>query len=156
MSLPTRPNPIAFVVLLGAMFGVVTFFANSRADDAPKPTEAAQAADPVKKTDLTLEEFMRRKLDASNQILEGLTTDDMPMVVAGARKLHEMSVAERWRVSNDPLYRQFSADFRETTLGLIKAAEEGNADRAAMKWMDATMSCLDCHRFVRGAKVAAR
>ena len=101
-----------------------------------------------------LRNFMRKNLAASKKILEGLTTDDLDLVESGARKLHELSSAERWRVSNDPIYRQFSGDFREITQQLIKASEEGNADRAAMKWMDATISCLDCHRFVRGMHVA--
>ncbi|MCA9053584.1 MAG: hypothetical protein KDA75_07090 [Planctomycetaceae bacterium] len=125
--------------------------AGGTADDKARPEAKADDAPPAA---TELQAFMRKKLEASNQILEGLTTDDLGMVKDGARQLNELSRAERWRVSNDPIYRQFSGDFRETTQQLIKAAEDGNADRAAMKWMDATISCLDCHRFVRGMHVA--
>ena len=126
------------------------------ADDPAKPLAAEQSKPtPEAAKQSELRDFMRQKLEASNDILEGLTTDDLELVKSGARKLHELSSAERRRVSNDPLYRQFSGDFREITQQLIKAAEDGNADRAAMKWMDATMSCIDCHRFVRGMHVAA-
>ena len=150
--LTARPGRWSLAVLTGAT--TVTLWVLSvggTADDKPKPAARADDA-PLAATEL--QAFMRKKLEASNQILEGLTTDDLGMVKDGARQLNELSRAERWRVSNDPIYRQFSGDFRETTQQLIKAAEEGNADRAAMKWMDATISCLDCHRFVRGMHVA--
>ena len=37
---------------------------------------------------------------------------------------------------------------------LVEAAEKKNMDRAALKWMDATLSCIDCHKFARGIRVA--
>ena len=128
------------------------------ADDQPKPAEPPAAkpqpgtAPIARNTELRV--FMRKKLAASNKILEGLTTDDFELVKAGANELNQISTAERWFVTTDPVYRQFSGEFREITQQVIKAAEAGNADRVAMKWMDATISCLDCHRFVRGMHVA--
>ena len=104
--------------------------------------------------DLPLKDYMRLKLEASNKVLEGLCVNDPAMVKEGAIKLNEMSRSERWRVSNDAMYRQFSGDFRGITQQLIDAAKEENMDRAALKWMDATMSCIECHRFVRGIMVA--
>lgn len=101
-----------------------------------------------------LREFMRRKLSASTEILEGFCVDDMQLVIQGAKQLQAMSEAEAWRVSNDVMYKQFSNEFRQIATDLIKAAEEKNPDRAMLKWVDATVSCLDCHRFVRGMRVA--
>ena len=107
-----------------------------------------------KDKDRDLQTFMRMKLTASEQILEGLCQDDMALVIKGARQLHDMSDAERWRVSNDIVYKQFSDEFRQTTSDLMKAAEEKNPDRVLIKWIDATVSCMDCHRFVRGMRIA--
>lgn len=155
MDSPGRRQLLAacFTFVCGALF----WFAASCgiADDpAKKPTVDDANANPAVVNEVELREFMRKKLSASNLILEGLTTDDLDLVKTGARQLHELSSAERWRVSNDPIYRQFSGEFREITQQVIKAAEDGNSDRVAMKWMDATISCLDCHRFVRGMHVA--
>ncbi len=119
----------------------------SQGQTADKPA----AGKPPKNRDL--QSFMRKKLAASNQILEGLCTEDMDLVKQGAHALNEMSAAEKWHVSNDVMYKQFSNDFRQITKALEKAAEEGNADRATLKWLDATVSCLDCHRFVRGERI---
>ena len=33
------------------------------------------------------------------------------------------------------------------------AAKEKNIDRAALRWMDTTLSCIECHRFVRNELV---
>lgn len=100
-----------------------------------------------------LREFMRRKLAASNKILEGLVIEDTRLIREGAQTLNEMSSAEKWRVSNDAMYRQFSTEFRRITQKLDDAAREGNLDQAALKWFDATLSCMECHRFVRGMLV---
>jgi hypothetical protein len=118
-------------------------------DDKPAPTAPQKSA-----SDVELSAFMRKKLDAANKIMEGLCTDDMGLVREGANSLNELSTAEKWRVSNDVMYRQFSTDFQSLTKELVKAAESDNPDRVALKWMDTTLSCLDCHRFVRGMRVA--
>ncbi len=103
-----------------------------------------------------LRHFMRGKLSASNKILEGLTTEDMALVREGARALKKMSLSEKWRVNNDAMYKQFSAEFRRVTNDLNTAAEEENLDQATLKWMGMTMTCIECHRFVRNTLVVDR
>jgi hypothetical protein len=123
--------------------------------DKSSSTATKDAEKPgASRDDLPLKDYMRQKLAASNQILEGLCTEDSELVLEGARTLNEMSTSERWRVMNDPMYRQFSSEFREITQQLVAAAEKNNKDRTALKWMDATMSCIDCHSFVRGIRIA--
>jgi hypothetical protein len=107
---------------------------------------------PNKEEELRL--FMRKKLDACNQILEGIVTEDGPMVVAGAKTLNELSGAEKWRVSNDMLYRQQSDDFQRATKKLMEAAEKERFDDVTLKWIDTTLSCVECHKWVRGMRIA--
>lgn len=147
-------------IAAGVVFVVAAAIGLACADDPPKavgsqPRGAANApatqatAPPRKPLDVELRAFMRRKLDATSLILEGLAVEDLDLVQQGAKTLEELSSAEKWRVSTDVLYRQHSAEFIEIARELGKAAEEGNMDRAALKWVDATMSCLECHRCVR-------
>jgi hypothetical protein len=98
--------------------------------------------------------FMRRKLEASNQILEGLVTEDSELVVKGAKVLIEMCAAEKWQVKHDVMYKQYSADFQQAAKKLVEAAEKENFDGVALKWIDTTMKCIECHKFVRGARLA--
>jgi PleD family two-component response regulator len=109
---------------------------------------------PDAKLDLEQSTFMRKKLEASNQILEGLTVEDADLIVKGARILVEISAAERFQVQHDVMYRQFSGEFQRTAKGLLEAAEKKNYDLVALKWMDTTMKCLECHKFVRGIRLA--
>lgn len=131
------------------------------ADDDANPSSPAERAkdvkrgDKVKPRDRDLSHFMRVKLDASGQVLEGLAMEDFALIKEGARKLNEMSTAEKWRVTNDALYRNFSDDFQRVTGELVKAAEDENLDRAALKWMDVTMNCIECHRYARGIMIAS-
>ena len=135
-------------------------------DDKPQtksPAAAApQSAKPESQKDdpqakgRPLQSFMRAKLGASTKIQEGLALEDLDLVREGAVEMNKMSQAEQWRRHEDMLYRQFSADFRQTTSDLIDAAKEHQLDRAALKWVDATMACIECHRYVRNKLVVDR
>lgn len=98
--------------------------------------------------------FMRRKLDASTQILEGLLTEDNQLVAKGAKVLLEMSNAEQWQVRHDPMYKQFSSEFQQSAKKLLESAEKEKIDEAALKWIDTTLKCIECHKFVRGTRIA--
>ncbi len=98
--------------------------------------------------------FMRQKLEACHQILEGIATENGELIKSGADTLTELSAAEEWRVSNDVLYRQFSMEFQQTAKKLSEAAAKENFDEVTLKWISATLSCVDCHKFVRGMRIA--
>ena len=139
-------------IMLGLFTIVMTWFivgANSVNSQEPPRKKL-----PAPKLDLDQSKFMRKKLEASSQILEGLATENSALITQGARVLAEMSDAEHWKVQNDVMYRQFSAEFQRTATGLRDAAETNNFDAAALKWIDTTMKCIECHKFVRGARIA--
>jgi hypothetical protein len=136
-------SKLAAAVLSFAVLGIAGIvFHGAHAEDAKKP----KVEKPVNQE---LRAFMRTKLKASNQILEGLALEDTDLIQEGAKTLAEMSTVEKWRVSQDPMYRQFSTEFTRNANKLLEAAKERNIDRAALRWMDTTMSCIECHRFVR-------
>jgi hypothetical protein len=123
----------------------------------PKSTPATKQADarPEKAKEPALAKFMRAKLNASSHILEGLCTEDYESIQKGAEKLKSMSNEERWRVSNDAVYRQHSAEFRDAVDNILTAAKEKkNLDTAALAWTKTTLSCIECHRWVRNTLVA--
>ncbi len=119
---------------------------SDRQESKPDDVKAEPAEDEQEKD---LHHFMIAKLKASIDILEGLTTENYPLIKHGATKLNQMSTAEKWRYSNDTIYRQFSSEFQRTTQDLIEAANEKNLDKSALKWMDVTVKCIECHRHVR-------
>ena len=155
---PTR------IILTGAVLIIVWFLASrglgQLGSDGPADAAAAEKA-VVKKSDeatpvekKALSVFMRKKLGASNSILEGLVTDDLKMVARGADALLEMSDAEKWRASNDMMYLNHSREFRSSVEAMLKKADKGSIDGAALAWVDVTMNCIKCHEWVRDTMLA--
>lgn len=147
MTITQRASMVAGLVGIAMAWSMqgVDFAASQ--DKPPKKS-------PDAKLDVELSTFMRKKLDASSEILEGLTTEDAKLIAKGAKALIEMSGAEKWHVQTDVMYRQFSGDFQRSAKSLLDAAEKGNYDAAALKWIDTTMKCMECHKFVRGTRLA--
>jgi hypothetical protein len=102
----------------------------------------------------TLRVFMRAKLEHSQKILEGLTTDDLASVAKHSQELSLLSHASNWEVLQTEDYVQHSREFRRTTDTLTKAAREKNLDGATLAYLSMTMSCVNCHKYVRGVRMA--
>jgi cytochrome c556 len=100
-------------------------------------------------------EFMRDKLELSQRVLEGLATEDYDLIIAKGTKLSAMSKEADWRVFENPDYDQQSVMFRRHVDSLVKAAKGKDLDAATLAYVRVTMSCVDCHKFVRGKLVAS-
>jgi hypothetical protein len=104
---------------------------------------------------LTTKEFMREKLGHSQKALEALALEDFVTLAQQSKKLSAMTQEATWEVFQNPDYAQHSATFRRHANSLTKAAQDKNLDAATLAYVRLTMSCVDCHKFVRG-KVVAR
>ena len=162
------------IALVGVSGLAMTQFAATQETQSPKKTEAAQkeAAEKkeVEKKDGKKEAdkdkaapgkkglsiFMRMKLDASQKILAGLALEDYELIQEGADKLQEMSAAEKWRVTNDPFFREHSNDFQKMAKRLSANAKDGKLDAAALTWMEVTMQCIECHKWTRANLIAGQ
>ncbi len=60
-----------------------------------------------------------------------------------------------WRLFENPDYDQQSLAFRRQVDALVKAAKDKNLDAATLAYVRMTMSCVDCHKLVRGKLVAS-
>lgn len=100
-------------------------------------------------------EFMRDKLELSQRVLEGLATEDYDLIIAKGTRLSAMTKEADWRVFQNPDYDQQSVVFRRHVDSLVRAAKDKNLDAATLAYVRATMSCVDCHKLVRGKLVAS-
>ena len=121
--------------------------------ERPKGQDEKKKDDDEKQEPI-LARFMRKKLGASNKVLKGLMTDDFDSIEQGADDLMKMSLAEEWRVSNDPTYARYSLDYQNTVRKLKVKAKKSTVDGSALAWMDVTMSCIECHDWVRNVLIA--
>src|SRR5678816_486288 len=125
---------LAFFLVLGA--GLTATFAQSKRNQAAK-------------------EFMREKLALSQRVLEGIATEDYDLVIAKGTRLSAMTKEADWRLFENPDYDQQSVLFRRQVDTLVKAAKDKNLDAATLAYVRVTMSCVDCHKLVRGKLVAS-
>jgi cytochrome c556 len=102
-----------------------------------------------------VKEFMRDKLELSQKVLEGLATEDYDLIFAKATRLSAMTQEADWRAFENPDYDQHSLAFRRHVDAVARAAKSRNLDGATLAYVRMTMSCVDCHKYVRGKVVAS-
>ena len=101
---------------------------------------------------ITTREVMKLKLESSQKVLEGIATENYATVLANAQKLTVLSQAAGWQARQTPEYKQFTAEFRRYAEALQKAARSENVDAASVAWFQLTISCVNCHRHMRGVQ----
>ena len=99
--------------------------------------------------------LMRKKLEYSQKVLEGITTQDFKMILANAEELIAISKETEWKVVKTTKYEVHSNDFRREAEDLIKAAKEKNVDAAALAYVDLTLTCVKCHKHVREERMTS-
>ena len=104
---------------------------------------------PAGKKNARVKAFMRKKLVAADQILEGLTNPDMKLVRKGATFMIHMNKEAMWASFRSPSYIQDSADFVRTAERLVKLAEASDLEGASHTYAQLTIQCVSCHRRVR-------
>ncbi len=93
--------------------------------------------------------FMRAKLGHSQHVMEGLALADYSLIARGAHDLALASQASSWQVLQTEDYARQSREFRRACESLRSAANDKNLDGAALAWMEVTLKCIQCHKYVR-------
>ncbi len=151
---------VAAIVAAGGLFAFsglthdVKASGANKADEKNPPTGSKTSPEKQDGPVPILQKFMRQKLHASTQILEGLCTEDLDMINSGTETLLKMSREEQWRVSNDIMYRRYSDQFVNAVEEMKKEVEDNNIDGTSLAWVNVTMKCLKCHEWVRNTTLA--
>jgi hypothetical protein len=117
--------------------------------DGPAPSQDQAAQTPGRAA------FMRKKLDISKDILEGLTRENYDQVAQGALAMRKLSEAAEWEVATIPNADQYVADtsrFQRLCDELVLKARAKDLDGATLASTQITVSCVNCHKYVRAAK----
>jgi|JI10StandDraft_1071094.scaffolds.fasta_scaffold1161836_1 hypothetical protein len=102
-----------------------------------------------------IREFMRQKLAHSQAVLEGLSVEDYSQILSNAKKLIAMSQDGNWAVLGGAEYAELSQNFRRNAEALVKAANLASLDGATLAYVRVTMSCVECHKYVRSRQNAS-
>jgi hypothetical protein len=117
------------------------------------PAQAQPAADRAERLVRKPQEqsiWMRQKITASQRILEGLTKEDFELIRVNAEAMQFMGYLESWARSDTPRYREQMQSFGFANGALVQAAKDKNLDGATLAYTQLAISCVQCHKIVRG------
>lgn len=100
--------------------------------------------------------FMQAKLKHAQKILEGLSLENYDIIVKNAQELSLLSLESHWNVLRTQQYIDQSAEFRHSIERLIEAANTKKIDATALSYMDVTLKCIHCHKYVRSGAAAGK
>ena len=96
--------------------------------------------------------IMDEKLEYSQQLLEAIIFEDFQTVARIADELHLLSELSSWDVIRSPEYTRRSLEFLGVANRLAEVAEERNLDGLALGYVELTLQCFQCHRYMREAR----
>ncbi|MBI5774261.1 MAG: hypothetical protein HZA89_11025 [Verrucomicrobia bacterium] len=110
------------------------------------------AAPALTAADASTQEIMKLKLGYSQGALQAIAMEDYSLLALNAQKLSKLSHATGWHSRQTPEYQLFTAEFRRHADALNKAARDTNLDAATVAYFQLTLSCVSCHKYMRGVK----
>ena len=108
--------------------------------------------EPKKEPNKKVAQLMHRKLEGAQKVLEGISVSDFDKISKNADELIQVSKEAEWKVLKTEKYELYSNEFRRHADTLIKNAKEKNLDAAALTYVELTLTCVRCHKYVREAR----
>lgn len=99
--------------------------------------------------------FMRAKLAHTQEVLAGLALEDFEGIAKHGQELSLLSRATEWQVLQTPEYQRHSEDFRRSADLLTEAGKKQNIDAASLAYVEMTLKCVRCHKYVRQVRTAS-
>jgi cytochrome c556 len=112
--------------------------------------EPAKADKPPDKE--KLHGLMMRKLDCAQQLLSAVTKRDHKALKKNADMLVEITKDPAWKAIETEEFETLTADFRRNAELLAQNAKDENYDGAGLTYVSLTVSCLNCHKYMRDYK----
>jgi hypothetical protein len=100
--------------------------------------------------------LMRQKLAHSQKILEAILTSDFALPAQGGAALAQMTMAPAWAALYSPEYIRQSGAFLRAIDDLRDAAKGTDLEGAASSYVSLTLTCFQCHRYMKNKRLAAR
>jgi len=87
-------------------------------------------------------------------VLNGLTIEDYDLIAKHSQAMSLLCEDELWSVLQTPEYRARSAEFQRSVDAVTEAARKKNLEAAALGYVDVTLKCVNCHKYVRKVRMA--
>jgi hypothetical protein len=130
------------VLLAVAAAGTLVLSGHGQTKDTPK-------GDKKEVPPTSNQVLMRDKLTYANSALDGLSVENFDKVAESARMMRMISRAASWHVIGSDEYARFSKNFQEQAADLERHAKDKNLDAAALDYMRISLTCVQCHKYMR-------
>ena len=101
-----------------------------------------------------LNTVMREKLVHAQTMLESVVTSDWITLETHSRGLERLTHDPRWMVLNYPEYARHSAAFVRSVQALHTAAAQHDLEKTPNAYIDVTLQCVECHRYLARSRIA--
>ena len=101
-----------------------------------------------------LNTVMVRKLDHAQEILKAVVTSDWVRLETHSRELEQLTRDPRWMILQYHEYRRHSDAFVGAVQELHRAAAQRDLEAAPRAYVEMTLRCVDCHRYLARERVA--
>jgi hypothetical protein len=115
-------------------------------------SDEPKKADDKQPDEKKVKELMHKKLVASQKVLEGLATNNLEEVAKNADDLARIRKDVSFRVIQTAEYDLWSDEFVRSLETISKAAKDKNLEKAKLGYLSMTLSCFNCHTYVRDQK----
>jgi hypothetical protein len=150
MSKRTRARGLLAVVVGLAVVAAAALAIPGQSTACAQEKEAAeQKAAPAADAEPSV--WMRKKLDYSKEILEGISTADFDQIAKNAEAMRALGKIEAFVRSRTPGYRTQMQIFDEANAEIVKQANRDNLEGSALAFTQLTISCVNCHKQIREA-----
>lgn len=126
---------------------VLAFLVPPLSGDSGVPKKA-QSEDSKK-----VSELMRKKLEHAQKVLEGIALNNFDLILNHADALMQLTKEIEWQAIKTPRYEVQSNEFRRAVENLQEKATQKNLDGAALGYVELTLSCVKCHKYVREVRM---
>jgi hypothetical protein len=103
-----------------------------------------------------LNRVMREKLAVTQKILETVVTSDWVGLEMAAGQLERLTDDPRWMALKYPEYARHSSAFRQAIGALHTAAAQRDLEATPNAYVQVTLKCVECHRYLARARIAPR
>ena len=100
-------------------------------------------------------QVMQQKLAQSQQLLAAVVTSNWTALTQRTQALESLTRQPGWQFLQTPEYRTYTAAFEKATQALGAAAQERDQRTAATAYNQLVSSCVECHRYIARARIAA-
>jgi hypothetical protein len=103
-----------------------------------------------------VDRLMQKKLVVTQKILEAVVTSRWSDLEARTRDLEDLTNDPAWRVLTAPEYATHSNRFRLSVRALHDAAAKRDLETTPQAYVNVTLSCIECHRYLARSRIAGK